>query len=239
MNLNEIRYNIVFEYTKDIRRYAYDMEEFLKSIDLCGEVVPSPPVPDEIEPTIPRLNIIKQLNGRIYSIVISQISISIAIQYQGININLNDIDNEIKLLKENCNKIKNYCISKINNFRINFEGLIIVSSKIFINPQDIKILKVLKTNDEVRDRIGTEVNSNTILIEEKSALKTYKLISRTINPILIKNKDENLLGWNVVLFKEINNRLEYNNEVSNSKNNELDFEASFLILKEKFNKDLS
>jgi hypothetical protein len=50
-------------------------------------------------------------------------------------------------------------------------------------------------------------------------MKTYSLDINAINPFLVKNKKDNFIGWNIISFKELNNRLYYNyNEIINNHN---------------------
>lgn len=237
MNLNEIRFNSVFEYIKDIRRYSYDIEEFLKKEGLCDTVNQTPPFPDEFEPTLERLSVVKNFEDKVCTIGISQTSISIFFRFINENIPLNRMDSEINELKIIIDKIVLFMKQKISNYKINFEGVVIASSKIEKLSANITILKVDDKTDELRERIARELDDKYILIEENSVLKSYKLISQVFNPLAVKNRKENFVGWSVILFKELNNRLTYNyNELVDD--NRLNITEVIEILNENFKKDM-
>ena len=67
--------------------------------------------------------------------------------------------------------------------------------------------------------VEKELDEKYIFIEEKTIMKTYSLDINAINPFLVKNKKDNFIGWNIISFKELNNRLYYNyNEIINNHN---------------------
>lgn len=236
MNLNEIRFNSVFEYIKDIRRYSYDIEEFLKKENLCDTVNQTPPFPDEFEPTLERLSFVKNFEDKVCTIGISQASISIFFRFINENIPLDRMDNEINELKIIIDRIVSFMKQKISNYKINFEGVVVASSRIEKLCADITILKVDDKTDELRERVARELDDKYILIEENTVLKSYKLINQVFNPLAIKNKKENFVGWSVILFKELNNRLIYNyNELDND--NRLNITEVIKTLNENFKRD--
>ena len=48
MQIKELRLNVQFEYIKEIRKYIYDIEEFLRENNLCDKLNQVPPVPDNV-----------------------------------------------------------------------------------------------------------------------------------------------------------------------------------------------
>jgi hypothetical protein len=132
--------------------------------------------------------------------------------------------------------IKDYLQKLIKNFNICYEGIIIISSGLFKNKEDIKLASVEDCNDEIRNKLSTEIDNEKLFIEEYSILKTYEFKGGNKVPLLIKNSKENFIGWNIVLFKEINNRLKYNN-ISEVVNNELNIQDSIDFLKSAYEKD--
>lgn len=236
MYLNEISFNIVFDYTKDIRRYSYDIEEFLKSNNLFSSVAPVPPVPDEVEPMLPRLNVTKQLKGKRYNISISQVSIAIQVQFQQQQCSFSELDNQKEEIESNIRIIKDYLKTLIKDFNILYEGIIVISSGLFKNKEEIKLAEINEVDDEIRNKLSNEIDDERLFIQEYSILKTYQLKGESKVPLLIKNAKENFMGWNVVLFKEINNRLKYNNSKEHT-NNELNIQDSLEFLKSEFEKD--
>lgn len=216
MKLREIKYNVFFEYIKDIRRHNYDIEDFLKNENLCDIVNPIMPLPDEIEPLADRLNIIKEFEDTTYIFAISQMSLTAIIRYKNDIIEEDKTKIELEKLKECTDKLVNFLVSKILNFKIMFEGISVASS-IMIEPDKIEnIRKSLpeitfdNLTDEYRLRVSKELDEKYIFIEEKTIMKTYSLDINAINPFLVKNKKDNFIGWNIILFKELNNRLYYN-----------------------------
>ena len=131
---------------------------------------------------------------------------------------------ELEQLKEYTDKLVDF-FSKISNFKIMFEGISIASS-MMVEPSNIENIKKLlpdttldNLTDEYRLRISKELDEKYIFIEEKTIMKTYSLDINAINPFLVKNKKDNFIGWNIISFKELNNRLYYNyNEIINDHN---------------------
>ena len=109
-----------------------------------------------------------------------------------------------------------------------YESLSIISNNIYTDINNIKILKVDTNQDENRNIISTEVEDELFFIEDTGAYKTYKQTQNIIHPVLIRNKADNFMGWNVVLRREINNRLKYNNAVDSD--GELDFDKAINLL---------
>lgn len=225
MKLRELKYNVFFEYIKDIRRYNYDIEIFLKSENLCDIVNPTIPLPDEVEPLADRLNIVKDFENTTCIFAVSQMSLTTIIQYKNDIFEENKTKIELEQLKKYTDKLVDFLVSKILNFKIMFEGISVASS-IMIEPDKIEnIRKSLpeitfdNLTDEYRLRVSKELDEKYIFIEEKTIMKTYSLDINAINPFLVKNKKDNFIGWNIISFKELNNRLYYNyNEIINNHN---------------------
>ncbi len=218
MTLREIKYNVFFEYTKDIRRYNYDIEDLLKRLDLCNNVDFIPPLPDEIEPFAERLSIQKQLENKLFIFKLSQLSFSIIIIYN----NKLNLEEELDYLNNIEKKIKNLLKEKNLKFKISYESLSIVKEKLSQNIKEIDILEVSEELDETTERISKELNNEYFIIKQKSVLKTFNLDEMNKDIFsLPKNKKENFAGWQVFVQNEINNRLAYNNDIDKSR--ELNF----------------
>ena len=69
MQIRELRLNILFEYIKEIRRYTYDIQDFLQKNNLCDNVNIVPPIPDDIEPQIERLSTTKINEDKIINVL--------------------------------------------------------------------------------------------------------------------------------------------------------------------------
>lgn len=226
MKLRELKYNVFFEYIKDIRRYNYDIEIFLKSENLCDIVNPTIPLPDEVEPLADRLNIVKDFENTTCIFAVSQMSLTTIIQYKNDIFEENKTKIELEQLKKYTDKLVDFLNSKISNFKIIFEGISVASS-MMTKPDNIENIQKLlpeiilldDLTDEYRLRVSKELDERYIFIEEKTIMKTYSLDINAINPFLVKNKKDNFIGWNVISFKELNNRLYYNyNEIINNHN---------------------
>jgi hypothetical protein len=226
MKLRELKYNVFFEYIKDIRRYNYDIEIFLKSENLCDIVNPTIPLPDEVEPLADRLNIVKDFENTTCIFAVSQMSLTTIIQYKNDIFEENKTKIELEQLKKYTDKLVDFLNSKISNFKIIFEGISVASS-MMTKPDNIENIQKLlpeiilldDLTDEYRLRVSKELDERYIFIEEKTIMKTYSLDINAINPFLVKNKKDNFIGWNIISFKELNNRLYYNyNEIINNHN---------------------
>lgn len=226
MKLRELKYNVFFEYIKDIRRYNYDIEIFLKSENLCDIVNPTIPLPDEVEPLADRLNIVKDFENTTCIFAVSQMSLTTIIQYKNDIFEENKTKIELEQLKKYTDKLVDFLNSKISNFKIIFEWISVASS-MMTKPDNIENIQKLlpeiilldDLTDEYRLRVSKELDERYIFIEEKTIMKTYSLDINAINPFLVKNKKDNFIGWNIISFKELNNRLYYNyNEIINNHN---------------------
>lgn len=228
MQLREVKFNVFFDYIRDIRRYSYDIENLLKTLDLYGLLDFVPPIPDEIEPLVDRLSIQKKLDNKSFIFKLSQLSFSIIIVFD---------ENQKFVLQEELDytnniqkKIKQFLKENIPEFKITYESLSVAKEEVYTSSKDIKILDIDNKADETTFRISKEFENKYFIIEQKSALKTFSsdlLLPQFIFP---KNKEENFIGWHVFLFNEINNRLAYNLD-DGGQSNEIDFqEISELIL---------
>lgn len=224
MQIKELRFNIQFEYIRDIRRYVYDLEEFLRQNNLCDKLNAVPPVPDDVEPHMERLNSMKENDTKILNIFVSQASASILFTYK-VSASFDDMfHKEVDYISSVAQKIKGFFISKYPNFKINYEGLVMASSKHILKDDDIAIPKYnidLKTEED-RSRIAKEIDDKHIEIIEKSFVKFYNNTRPAINLMAVKNKKETLIGWNYILVIEVHNRLQYNNSKDDNTSLELD-----------------
>lgn len=94
MGLKRIQQNTVFKLTQNVRKYTYDIEQYLK--DKFGnnlQIIPVPPIPDEMEPDIPRFMIQINISDNILlGFEISQLRV--VIYFQALNdsfLNLSDL----------------------------------------------------------------------------------------------------------------------------------------------------
>lgn len=212
MRIRELRFNIHFEYIKEIRKYLYDIEEFLKQENICDMTNPVPPLPDDFEPQIERLSTIKTEDDKVINIFISQTYISILFVYTtsfGIE---EYFKKDLKYMSTISKGIKDLFVEKYSSFKVNFEGLILASSRTILKDDDILAnkLSLQEYTEEDRKKTITELDSNHFKSIEKSAVKFYR-DDQNINIMAIKNSKDKFIGWNYILVSEINNRLEYNN----------------------------
>ncbi|MFX4231480.1 hypothetical protein ACOL3I_08330 [Aliarcobacter butzleri] len=235
MQLRELKYIVFFEYIKDIRRYSYDIEDFLKNENLCDNINPLIHLADEIEPLADRISIIKDFEDKTYIFNISQVSLSIVVRYKNDSFGEDKVKDELILLKEYADKLVNFLINQIPAFKILFEGISIASSKVETDIENIQVENFNDLIDENRIRISKEIDEKYIFMKENVVLKTYKLGNQNlISPFLLKNKKENFLGWEVILFTELNNRLfyNYNEEITSHNRLENSDILKFLELKD-------
>ena len=94
-----------------------------------------------------------------------------------------------------------------------------MSSKVETDISKIMIENFDNLIDENRIRISKEIDEKYIFMKENIVVKTYKIDNENlVSPFLLKNKRENFLGWDIISFKEFNNRLfyNYNDEINNN-----------------------
>lgn len=237
MQIKELRFNTQFEYIKDIRRYVYDIEEFLRENNLCDSVNPVPPVPDEVEPHIERLHTVKQEENKTINILISQASISVLFVYtkslsfdKCYSVNMEQI---VSIAKE----LKTFLRKKNEMFRVNYEGLILAASK-SISKEDESLQEKLGVSldiEEDRRRVVKKVDEQHFEVVEKSTIKSYNQ-KQSINPMASKHTEENFTGWTYVLLLEFNNRMQYNQNKEDT-SLELNFLTAKEHLKSSFSKE--
>lgn len=235
MQIRELRLNILFEYIKEIRRYTYDIQDFLQKNNLCDNVNIVPPIPDDIEPQIERLSTTKINEDKIINVFVSQASISILFVYSTSLDVESCFEKEAEYMSTISKGIKNLLKDNKTDFKINFEGLIIATSETINKENSSLISKLyLKENiEEDRTKIVKELDSKHFESIEKSAVKFYSDSVPDINVMSIKNKKDDFIGWNYILVVEINNRLEYHNSKNeNTISIELDFEFTIKKIKE-------
>ncbi len=234
MQIKELRFNTQFEYIKDIRRYVYDIEEFLREKNLCDSINPVPPVPDEVEPQLERLHTVKQDENKVINILISQASLSVLFVYTKPitfeECNSADMENLKTISKE----IKIFLKEKNPTFKVNYEGLILAASKTISKENDSfqKNANISLDIEEDRKRVVKKVDEEHFQVIEKSIIKAYDQ-KRNINPMASKYTDDNFIGWSYVLLLEYNNRMQYNQNKENI-SLELDFSRAKEKLKSAF-----
>lgn len=233
MRIRELRFNIQFEYIKEIRKYLYDIEEFLKQKKLYDTINPVPPLPDDFEPQVERFSCIKTEEHKTINIFISQTYISILFVYTT-SFDIEEIfKKDLDFISSISKDIKSFFIKNHPSFKINFEGLILASSSTILKDDNNLIDKLSLKNDieEDRNKLVTVLDSKHFKSIEKSSVKFYK-DNNNINITAIKNNKDALIGWTYILVSEISNRLEYYNSDDTDKTNlelDLDFAEEEII----------
>jgi len=240
MQIKEIRFNIQFEYIKDIRRYIYDIEEFLKIKNLCDIIKSVPPLPDDIEPQVARLHTVKETDDKVIETFVSQASVSILFRYK-IAMRFDDLKkDDIEFLKNISKDIKDFISSKHTAFKVNYESLIIASVRRI--PKDKQeIIQNYKLNLSVvenRQKTLLEIDDKHLQMVEKSFLKVYDNLKPNINHKAIRYNENNFIGWDYILVLEVNNRLIYDNSCEDSKTSLLDCDFAYTKIKESFDMEL-
>lgn len=209
MKIRELRFNIQFEYIKEIRKYLYDVEEFLKENFFCDSINPVPPVPDDFEPQIERLSTIKTEDDKTINIFISQTYISILFIYTK-SFSIDEcFDKDLDSISIISKGIKDLFLKKYSLFKVNFEGLILAFSNTIIKDDDTIIEGELLLEEE-RKKTISELDSKHFKCIEKSTVRFYE-DEQNINEMAIRNSKDKFVGWNYIFVLEINNRLEYYN----------------------------
>lgn len=206
MNLNRIQFNTVFSLTKDIRRYTYDLEQFIKVKVSNFQVIPAPSIPDEIEPEIPRYIAQANISNKIIKFEISQLRITFLIEStDGKKLIEQDFDEFLELISS----IKEELKKLIPNFFILYEGIIIIEENIVNEFTQIKLLNSFKENsDELREKESILKDNKYFITIEKVVVKVFN--QENVIPSLSKNKNDMFAGYLEVYVKEINNRYLYN-----------------------------
>lgn len=241
MQIKELRLNVQFEYIKEIRKYIYDIEEFLTQNNLCDKLNQVPPVPDDIEPQIERLSSVKELEDKTVKIFISQASITILFIYKVSCVFENTVKKDIEFITKTSKDIQNILVTKYPSFKINYEGLILASLQKILKDDKISIKKfnINTTLVEYRTKAVKEIDKKHTKMTEKSFVEFYAAVKPNMNPMAIKTKSSNLLGWDYILVIEISNRLEYNNTKDENISLPLDYDFAYTKIEEYFDKEIN
>jgi hypothetical protein len=222
MKLKALQLNTIFDYIKDTRRYVYDIEESIKEYFKSTVIVlASHPIPDEIEPEIPRFTCMIEEKDYTIQVAISQVRLTTVIEYK--NKDISQVKIEIENLKAKTKAIKDIIAEKIKNFNILFEGIILVSENISSNISEMKYFEDIDVFDEKRTKDTMKYGSDYFLTKEKIFLRAFQANNSNIT-ILNKNIDENFAGYYETYILEINNREKYNRE-SGTINNSINIDA--------------
>ena len=223
MQIRELRLNIQFDYIRDIRKYLYDIETMLREKKLCDILNIVPQIPDDIEPQIERLSTTKSEDNKDTLIFISQASLSILFVYKT-SLRFEDIFNkEVEYISDITKKIKEFIKSLNPIFKINYEGLVVASSKIVLNNDEILInsLNINLDTEENRTKVVKKIDNKHFLAIEKSILRNYNPKPNT-NPMAVKYDFDSSIGWVYIVLIEIHNRQEFNISKDDKKDLELD-----------------
>lgn len=227
MKIKSLQLNTIFDYVKDIRRYSYNIEEALNSYSRSKvNVQQSPPLPDEVEPEIPRFVCNMKLNELLITVNISQVRITIIVDFSN-KIEEND-SVKISTFNDISSNIKAILSKEVKNFTILYEGMIATSEHIV---KDLAKTVLFEHNDklfEQREKISIETSRDYMMTTEKIFVKGYNAESAI--SALNRNNDKNFAGYIELIIKEINNRKVFNYG-KNKKNNILiidDIKEEFL-----------
>lgn len=214
MSLKSIQYNTVFNLTTDIRRYTYEIEQYIKGELTSYQVIPAPSIPDEIEPEVPRYIIHGNIENNIIKFEISQLRISFILENTNNKyLEKSNFDNLMILIKRI--KIKLHDI--IPNFSVLYEGIVVVNENIKNTRSEIELIpNFLENTDELRLKDTIIKNNKYFVTTEKVVIRVFNSESRIT--ALSKNKPSSLLGYLEVNLREINNRYSYNESTDDSDN---------------------
>jgi len=231
MQLKELKINIHFEYIKEIRKYIYDIESFLKESKFCDSIDTIPSIPDDIEPHMPRLSTTKNEKNKLINIVVSQASISILLIYKKSTQFTENFDEDLAYLSNISKDLKKFIKSKNDTFKINYEGLVSACSTQILKDDELLMNKynLDSSSNEVRSKISKDIDSKHVVSVEKSLVRFYTNQKKHINEMSIKHNYDSIIGWNSILVIEIHNRLEYNN--SNDEEGSLELDMNFAATK--------
>jgi len=241
MQIKELRLNVQFEYIKEIRKYIYDIEEFLRENNLCDKLNQVPPVPDNVEPQIERLSSVKELENKTVKIFISQASITILFIYKASLGFEETVKKDIEYVAKISQDIKDLLSEKYSSFKINYEGLILASSKRILKDDKVSIEKfnINRSIVEERTKVVKDIDKKHTEMIEKSFLEYYNDVKPNINPMAKKTNLNTFVGWDYILVIEIDNRIEYNNSEDNDMSLPLDYDFAYTKIEEYFNKEIN
>jgi|SRR5690554_3641125 len=225
MNLRELRYQINFQLVKNIRRYIYDIEQKLTELLPNLTVQPIPQLPDNVDPTIDRLNLISE-NQEVNTIIkVSQVSITLSYIYKqedGLDKNL--FNEEAKNLYKLGNNVKVIVKNLISDYELSHEIFTAIRGHVYQNHQEFTdFIKFQLDDDEIINNTTKEAEGLFLITKEAVARKIFDL--NPSNSFYPKNNESNFVGYQVTSLFQINNRLAYNNsEEFNQENAQLKFE---------------
>lgn len=211
MNLRELRYQINFQYVKNIRRYIYNIEEEITELLPTLTVQPTPQLPNDAEPTVERLVLLAEDEEKRFIVKVTQVGMVFGFIYNKVDgLDKSLFEKEADNLYIFGNKVKDKFIKMIPDFELSYEVFAVISGQIY---KDYKVfsdfIEFDLGDDEVVENRTKEDESLFLITKEKAARKIFNL-----NPndsFYSKNNEDNFSGYQVTELFQISSRLAYNN----------------------------
>lgn len=209
MKLDKIILHSVFEYKKDIRRYTYDIESELKNL-FSNSVINNlfvPPLPDDIEPEVPRASFSIEQEQFTIQVDLSQLRLSIIyIAKPGYE---DDIDTYFDFFVDLARKIKEALYKIIKDFNILYEGFMVGRKNSSSNLKEMELFKSIDANvEEKREKNCHIYNEKYFFTIEKVFFKAYNQTSSFL-PLNI-NDGSSFAFYTEMIMVEFNNRNMFN-----------------------------
>lgn len=226
MSAISAKYNTIFTYVNNIRRYLYDIEDALKPLGINFILNPLPPLPDEVEPDFPRFNCVFQYKLCTIVVDIAQVRLTTTVNKPS-NESPLSYGEVLDICQEIQSKIKNILADKIFNFICLYEGIVLGSESLYNNLSELQsncsfCKSLSEKTDEYYEKNSIISDESHFLITEKRIFRAFNPSGVSISPSVQQNSFDLFIGYVAVLAVEINNRHSFNT-TSQQTNNELDF----------------
>ena len=211
MNLRELRYQINFQYVKNIRRYIYNIEEEITELLPTLTVQPTPQLPNDAEPTVERLVLLAEDEEKRFIVKVTQVGMVFGFIYNKANgLDKSLFEKEANDLYDFGNKVKYIVMKMISDFQLSYEVFAVISGQIYKDHKAFSdFIDFDLGDDEVVENKTKEDEELFLITKEKVVRKIFN--SSSSDSFHPKNNESNFAGYQVTELFQISSRLAYNN----------------------------
>lgn len=218
MNLRELRYQINFQYIKNIRRYLYEIEQKILEILPNAEVQPIQQLPDNQDPIFDRLFLRAEVDESTFLVRISQVSITLSIvfnQQEGLGESF--FSEKTEKLHSLGTNIKAIASNVMAEFELSHEVFTAVSGEVYNEIADLQEFITLNSKtDEVAESKVEEFEGIFYIFKEKTVRRIFDF--KDNDKFYPRANQSKFIGWQATKVFQISSRLAYNNATKIEKN---------------------
>lgn len=211
MNLRELRYQINFQYIKNIRRYLYEIEQNILEILPSAKVQPIQQLPDNQDPISDRLFLRAEVDESTFLIRISQVSITLSIVFnQKDGLCESFFSKKTKKLHNLGESIKVTASNVMAEFELSHEVFTAVFGEVYNEIVELeKFIKFNSKTDEMAESKVEEFEDIFYIFKEKTVRKIFDF--KDNDELYPRANQSKFIGWQATQIFQISSRLAYNN----------------------------